>query len=413
MSWRWTFVLVALVACRKSGAGASCEDAVAAGVGSGFASVSAPLTWSSDGDGWLAADVAFDVPEDVVGLSITAVAGSVPTVLEQVTLDGRYVIDAQKAFGTSAGRGGRRRVPGDLALDSAGLDTWDTASGVAIGGAPFFHASAPAATVVMPMNDDTRPWGGCLVTRVRALEEPPSDAELVVVTKRSAVTSRRLDLDIVVAEGVPISDAELAEVVAVVRALYDGGDAFLLGEVERWSVPVGTDGRVADRGDALDALRATVLPGSSPWSARVFIVQDFLGSSGTLGFAAGIPGPLGVPDTAGSGVMLSYDTHLDDEGALDTRLLGETMAHEVGHQLGLFHTTEESGDSFDVMTDTPECDLATFDENGDGAVDALECQDVDGRNFMFWVADEFAQDQLSAEQARMLTRSPAAVREAE
>ena len=40
---------------------------------------------------------------------------------------------------------------------------------------------------------------------------------------------------------------------------------------------------------------------------------------------------------------------------LDAQLLGETAAHEMGHQLGLFHTTESGGTEFDILTDTAEC----------------------------------------------------------
>ena len=51
------------------------------------------------------------------------------------------------------------------------------------------------------------------------------------------------------------------------------------------------------------------------------------------------------------------------EATLDAQLLGETAAHEMGHQLGLFHTTESGGTQFDILSDTLECQKSTQDNN--------------------------------------------------
>jgi hypothetical protein len=80
----------------------------------------------------------------------------------------------------------------------------------------------------------------------------------------------------------------------------------------------------------------------------------------------------------------------------------------VGHQLGLFHTSESEGDSFDVLSDTVQCTVETYDADGDGEVSAEECADADGTNFMFWTSGDVTQDQMSAEQAFVLTHSPVA-----
>jgi hypothetical protein len=135
-------------------------------------------------------------------------------------------------------------------------------------------------------------------------------------------------------------------------------------------------------------------------------------SGGTLGYAAGVPGPVGAPDTSGSGVIVAVESHLTEAGRLDARELGSTIAHEGGHHLGLFHTTEASGGSFDVIGDTPECPRSR-DADGSGDVDADECAPLDGGNFMFWTAGSTLQTAISAEQARMLARSASAVREDE
>ena len=157
-------------------------------------------------------------------------------------------------------------------------------------------------------------------------------------------------------------------------------------------------------------MRATVTDAAVPNALRVLLVDDFVGGFGTLGFSTGIPGPIATPDTEASAVTLSIDGHRDRDGVLDTDLLGETMAHEVGHQLGLFHTTEAGGDSFDILEDTPECPAGRFDDNGDGQVTARECGERDGTNFMFWVTagKNLEQDGISAEQGLVLGHSVAA-----
>jgi hypothetical protein len=42
--------------------------------------------------------------------------------------------------------------------------------------------------------------------------------------------------------------------------------------------------------------------------------------------------------------------------AEEVRIYAETLAHETGHYLGLFHPVEATFDSWDILTDTPECD---------------------------------------------------------
>ncbi len=72
--------------------------------------------------------------------------------------------------------------------------------------------------------------------------------------------------------------------------------------------------------------------------------------------------------------------------------VADAATHELGHALGLWHTTEGFGDRVDPVGDTPVCPVAC-DADGDGALFARECG---GRaageapcrgtadNFMFW-----------------------------
>ncbi|MBU0552060.1 hypothetical protein KKF91_13980 [Myxococcota bacterium] len=134
-----------------------------------------------------------------------------------------------------------------------------------------------------------------------------------------------------------------------------------------------------------------------------FLVDEIVGGRAgyiILGIAGGIPGPPGISGTTHSGVAVTM-TGLRD----NPRQVGMTMAHEGGHFLGLFHTTEAEGTAFDPLNDTPEC-RNSRDRNGDGVVDDGECRGHGAENLMFWAASDAAED-VSGEQGFVLTRNPA------
>ena len=126
--------------------------------------------------------------------------------------------------------------------------------------------------------------------------------------------------------------------------------------------------------------------GAANRALNVFFIADIdsRGSGGDVGaIAGGTPVPLGMHGTPGSGIVVAADMFLDDADATE---LGRTLAHELGHALGLFHTTEVDGLVFDPLPDTPVCTLAS-DRSRDGALDALECAADGGDNLMFPTSD--------------------------
>ena len=158
---------------------------------------------------------------------------------------------------------------------------------------------------------------------------------------------------------------------------------------------------------------ALVKKGSSD-AVNIFFIEDYSGSgSGMLGNAAGMPGSMGDVNSW-NGVLASLTAHASVT-ALDAQLLGETAAHEMGHQLGLFHTTEEGGTTFDILSDTPECASSSQNNDSNDYVTAEECDGFGGDNLMFWTSWSSAsrsagnkQETLSSHQQHVLNYSPIA-----
>ncbi len=126
-------------------------------------------------------------------------------------------------------------------------------------------------------------------------------------------------------------------------------------------------------------------------TVNVFLIEDFNISEapGLLGVSTGIPGMAGLHGNSGAGLVFSAASL-----GRDDQQLGQTMAHEIGHFVGLRHTTEHYGSAHDPITDTPEClapDLAFL------------CEDSD--NFMFAFALGGEQNDTTPGQAFVVQRS--------
>ena len=143
----------------------------------------------------------------------------------------------------------------------------------------------------------------------------------------------------------------------------------------KYSIIDATGGFEVDEHSELLALSGT-LPATNK-GVNFFFVKGFTGW-GLLGKAGGIPGPP-VHGTYGSGVAVSLADYF--EGGQDgKKLTAHAMVHELMHQIGLFHTSEQNGEMFDPISDTPQC---ANDFNGDGLVDFGECIGKGNTNVMF------------------------------
>jgi hypothetical protein len=141
---------------------------------------------------------------------------------------------------------------------------------------------------------------------------------------------------------------------------------------------------------------------------NVFLVQGIKDASGQTGNIVGIdstiPGPSSYNGTVASGALVSsVDLFVGacggafNIGACGADFVAYIAAHETGHFLGLFHTTEMEGADFDTLTDTPKCPCIPCNPNhvcgGQGVanVSAGGCRTSTcggGNNQMFWVVDQ-------------------------
>jgi predicted Zn-dependent protease len=157
---------------------------------------------------------------------------------------------------------------------------------------------------------------------------------------------------------------------------------------------------------------ALISQGSTDTVNLFFVEDQPSGETALYGVSGGLPGPMGIA-SSWNGVLNFLTAHATGT-TLNTQLLAETAAHEMGHWLGLFHTTESGGISFDILSDTAECPISR-DNDSNGKVLPEECDGYGADNVMFWTAwspsSQAAgkkQDTLSTEQKYVLKYSPLA-----
>jgi hypothetical protein len=325
------------------------------------------LTGVSEGE-----PLVFAVGHDTTSLAVTVEMEGENTGLALLQLDDDVFIDVTESDGSATG--------------------WYSE--------PYYHWAEPSGTIAMPITPGTAVHEGCLSITPAALDDLSGETGLLhVISRRFDPVAPIVDLNLVIVGDTEISDADLDVAVARMDEVWSGGGGPHLGVVTRYQI----DDDETPRYNQSDRIRSSFSEGN-PQAINLFFIQDFSDEVGTLGVAGGLPGPLGIVGIDGSGVMLTVDGHTRFNGSLNTEMLGETMAHEVGHQMGLFHTTEADGTTLESLEDTPDCPR-NADDDGDGWYMAEECVDYDGTNFMFWVAGREPQGDVSASQAMVIRQS--------
>jgi hypothetical protein len=183
-------------------------------------------------------------------------------------------------------------------------------------------------------------------------------------------------------------------------------------------------------------------------SVHLFLVDDLTETSTTnstqrfrvVGIDGSIPGPSGVPGTINGGTVVPvWDLgHGQCGSSFDIANCGNDrlayiVAHEAGHWLGLYHTTERYGSLFDPLSDTPACrcsvcapltDRASCAENDprDASKQPVEPLSMIGdwcaregtpdcggvQDLMFWLLDDTrSHGALTPQQSEVMRLNPA------
>lgn len=283
-----------------------------------------------------------------------------------------------------------------------------------------FFPSADQITQFVPSSPRATPTPGPYTFRL-IKEGSASDikVEALIKTADGEPQDGSLDINFVFADigGLDAasaeSDADFQAAVGEMRSLL-GGRGISIGQISycdmtasdasRYAVIDSVDGASSELSRMFATSSALGSIGCQAEDAvNFFLVDEIVGGRAgyiILGIAGGIPGPATINGTTHSGVAVTMTGFRRNPVQL-----AQTMAHEGGHYLGLFHTTEAEGTAFDPLPDTPECDNGK-DRNADGLVDNSECSAAGADNLMFWAAGDAA-EKVSADQQFILLRNPA------
>jgi hypothetical protein len=191
----------------------------------------------------------------------------------------------------------------------------------------------------------------------------------------------QIKADSAFSDGVVRVQLVYADEVAVLPDVVEATEAAILRWKEVWA-PLGLEVRVTTSTGGIDGNLPSISRGSPAFDAlaaagedhdvMMIIGERIGGRTDIYGEAGGIPGSLVANEHAVVGI--SWIANAGGDGSFsddDIRIYGETLAHELGHYLGLFHPVESSWDQWDALGDTPAC----------GSL--RQCEDSLGDNNMF------------------------------
>ena len=233
------------------------------------------------------------------------------------------------------------------------------------------------------------------------------------------------------------SGTALGRMMKGLQTLY-GNAGLCLGTVTFYDVPSWAQQRFSASIDAdhtepcsnLDQMFALL---SQPGNALNFFLVSSISSSSqggltTVGLDGTIPGPSTAGGTIDSGAAVSIAdlTLTGCTGSTDYRNCGADSvayitAHEGGHWLGLYHTVESTGDTFDSLSDTATCPCSSCrpasasQQCGSDPMTSYQMSTLDctasaacgsGDNLMFWLIGAASRGTVSQQQQQVMRGNP-------
>jgi hypothetical protein len=276
-----------------------------------------------------------------------------------------------------------------------------------------------AFSVLYP-NSPTAPFQASTATNtvkvaIRLASSGPTTASVRAILKRASspvVTQGQIDLNLFFV-GLPSLNAASAQTDARFQQIFNqvkttwGKIGITVGTVNYIDVAATDAARFTDldENDLGALMTRSQNPAAKDNALNVFFVHsitgDILAGYIILGVSAGLPGAPSRGTTA-SGLAVTTADFPQGLGQM-----AETWAHEGGHNLGLFHTTESGGTAFDPLPDTPEC-ARQHDLNANRVLESNECQGLGADNLMFWTTSATGFNvNLTPNQGFVMLRDPA------